>query len=1378
MSAMPEKTRMMQQYYEVKKKHRDCIVLFRVGDFYETFGEDAKVASKVLNITLTATGRGKGAARRIPMAGVPFHAVTPYIKQLVKKGYKVAICEQVEGKKNDKKGKKVVQREVVRLITPGTVIEDSFLEERLSNYLMCVNIMGEREPRVGVAVADVSTGEFLLTELEDDASHSSLLNEVERVKPAEIILPESLELELGLDSSQSSLKRQEGCTVSRYDDYYFDYKNAYTTLLNHFGVISLDGFGCGGGGRGREFRAGVTAAGAVISYLRETQKKVLSHIKPPKTFWVSDFMILDSVTVRNLEIFNNIRDGTQRGTLVSVLDKTLTGMGSRRLRKALQFPLLDTREIKRRQEVVGEFFADILLRESLKEVLKEIYDLERIVSRVSYGNANARDLVSLKRSLEQFSTLREVLKGCRSEKIKEGLRTSLRSSSSDLGFGEIVDLVERSIVEEPPATVKEGGLVKAGFNAELDELRKIKSEGRRWLAEFEGREKARTGIKSLKVGYNKVFGYYLEVRRAWLGKGKVPASYTRKQTLTEAERFVTEELKNYEAKALSAEERIKELEYELFEQVRKAVAKRAKEIQEAADFIAELDTLLAFAEVAAENGYCCPEVSGEGGEIVVKEGRHPVVEREVKEGFVPNDARLDENNRLMILTGPNMSGKCIGPETLIFTECGLLPLLKFKPAGIKKGEFKDLEVCLCGEDGIERTSKFYYDGRRKTVKITTRLGYTIEGTEEHRILVREKEEKGNHWKRLGDLKTGDYAVINRGMDFWGTETKIEAKRIKRHYHFNTKKYRVPSELDEDLAYLLGLLIGDGTLTYKNSFSLSTGDEFVAREFRQINKRLFGKEVGRKKNGKDYFVSSLFLRDFFFDLGVGYQDACHKEVPECILAAPKEIVRAFLQGLFDTDGYADAKYGNVSVSSSSKKLAEQLHVLLLNFGIISSLRRKETKRNDSYTVSIYGENSLRFYAAVGFRLRRKGDRALLGTDLRMPNVDVVPQIEGRLKKIQKEIVARGKQGLESRLRLKHNKSRSGIFYSYLRQGRNLSYFKLKQLLDYCERLGVECGELEELKGLFQRNYFYDRVKKIEASESDVYDFTVPKSHSFVGNGFLNHNSTFMRQTALVVLLAQLGSFVPAKEARVGVVDRIFTRVGAYDDLSMGQSSFMVEMSETANILNNATERSLIILDEIGRGTSTLDGVSIAWAVAEYVHTRLRAKTMFATHFYELTELADSDRLVGTKCYNVSIKEVGDEIFFVRKVVQGRGSKSYGIQVAKLAGLPAEVVENAKGILKRLERGAGKGGRKKEGAVVEGEKEEEEKEEEEKEEEEEEEGEEEEGEEEEGEEEEEAKATKERVVQEHPVVAELKSLNLERVSPIEALNKLYEMKRKLR
>ncbi|MFZ2071580.1 MAG: DNA mismatch repair protein MutS [Halobacteriota archaeon] len=861
---MPDKTPMMAQYHQIKEKYSDAIVLFRVGDFYETFGEDAKVASRELNITLTAIGRGKGAARKIPMAGVPYHAVTPYIKQLLKKGYKVAICEQIE----DKENKRIEKREVVRLITPGTVIEDSFLEERISNYLMSVNLI---EGKVGIAMVDVSTGEFSLTELEDDETHSSLQNEIERVKPAEIVIPDSLAfyIEPGM------------CTLSRYDDYYFDYKNAYTRLLNHFGVISLDGFGCAG------LKAGISAAGAVISYLRDTQKRVLLHIKPLKTFFVSDYMVLDSVTVRNLEIFSNIRDGTQRGTIISVLDKTLTGMGSRLLKNNLRYPLLDIREIKRKEEVVTEFYDDILLRESLKAALREIYDMERIISRISYGSAKGKDMILLKRSLHQLKTLKGLLKKCRAEKLSSMLNT-LRTQN----FSAVAGIIERGIVEEPPATLKEGGLIKAGYNAELDELRQIKHDGRSWLAEFEERERASTGIKMLKVGYNKVFGYYLEVRKAWIEK--VPDTYIRKQTLTEAERYITEELKVYEAKALSAEERIKELEYELFEWIRQEVAKRAKEIQEAANLIAELDMLLAFADVAAENGYCCPEVD-DGDEIVIHGGRHPVVEKEVKEGFVPNDVHFDEYNRLMIITGPNMSGK---------------------------------------------------------------------------------------------------------------------------------------------------------------------------------------------------------------------------------------------------------------------------------------------------------------------------------------------------------------------------------------------------------------------------------------------------------------STFMRQAALIVLMAHIGSFVPAADAKIGVVDRIFTRVGAYDDLSMGQSSFMVEMSETANILNNATERSLVILDEIGRGTSTLDGVSIAWAVAEYTNGVLKAKTMFATHFYELTGLADA--LDCTHCYNVSIKEAGDEIFFIRKVVEGRGTKSYGIQVAKLAGLPEMVIENAKRILRTMESEEARREQKKN----------------------------------EGEEKEvEKRVEVKREYVAHPVVEELKSLNLEKISPIEALNKLYALKEKL-
>ncbi|MCW7074304.1 MAG: DNA mismatch repair protein MutS [Candidatus Methanospirare jalkutatii] len=869
---------MLRQYFRIKEKYKDAILFFRVGDFYETFGEDARIASKELGIALTSRSRGsrgRGEAR-IPMAGVPHHAAEPYIRQLIERGYKVAICEQIDATSTASAKVKggIEHREVVRLITPGTVIEDALLEERSSNYLLCLNILASK---AGIAFVDVSTGEFFLTEFSDDEQHATLRGEIERLKPAEILIPQSLEHAFIEDVAKN-------VAITRYDDFYFDYDEAYSRILKFYGVISLEGFGCEG------MKAAISAAGALISYLIDTQKRVLTHIKKPKTFFISDFMVVDSITLRNLEIFKNIRDGSQRGTLLSVIDKTLTGMGSRLLKRNLRFPLKDVAEINRRLEAVSELHEDILTRTELREILREISDLERITARISLGSANARDLVALKKSLKQLNELREALKKCKSQKLREILR-SLRD------FSAVVELIERAIVEEPPATVKEGGIIKQNFDAELDELRRIKHEGRQWLADFERRERARTGIK-LKVGYNKVFGFYIEVKKAFAAK--VPREYIRKQTLTDAERFVTEELKAFEAKFLSAEERIKALEYEIFERIRREVARYAREIQSVAAKIAELDMLLSFAEVASANRYCRPQVD-EGSEIVIRGGRHPVVEHQV-EDFVPNDVVLNEENRLIILTGPNMSGK---------------------------------------------------------------------------------------------------------------------------------------------------------------------------------------------------------------------------------------------------------------------------------------------------------------------------------------------------------------------------------------------------------------------------------------------------------------STFLRQIALIVLLAQIGSFVPADYAKIGIVDRIFTRVGAYDDLSMGQSSFMVEMSETANILNNATARSLVILDEIGRGTSTLDGLSIAWAVASYLHEKVKAKTLFATHFHELTELASS--LEHAKCFFVSVEERNNQIFFVRKVKEGKGSRSYGIQVAELAGLPEEVIEHAKAVLKMLEArqervqsegGAGSFvgrsvGRRSERRREEG-------------------------------------AEEERREAEKRVLEELKSLHLDEISPREALNKLYELK----
>ncbi|MAG08345.1 DNA mismatch repair protein MutS [Candidatus Woesearchaeota archaeon] len=790
----------MQQYMQIKNKHPDCIVMFRMGDFYEMFFEDAKTAAKELEITLTARGKGDTKA---PLAGIPYHAIEPYVAKLIKKGYKVAICEQVE---DPKLAKGLVKRDLVRIITPGTVVESIILDDKKNNYLMAI---AKQADKYGIALADISTGEFLTSEFDD---YSNLINELSKFSPSEILIPLSLE-----NAEFVKALKKEEFIINTFDDRFFWKEKAYQTLKEHFNVLNLQGFDC------EDKELCISSAGALISYLKETQKKQLEHINSIKTYYTNNFMMVDKTTQRNLELASNIRDGGLTCTVLSEIDKCITSMGSRLLRKWLLIPLLDKAKIEQRLNAVEELYNNPLLREELKEKLKAVYDIERLIGRVTYGNANARDLIALKNSLRLVPEIKILLKDCKT--------TLLNKIKDTAELTNVSGLIDKAIKEEPALILREGNLIKAGFNEELDRLRGITKDGKSWIAELETKEKRKTGIKSLKIRYNKVFGYFIEVSKANLHL--VPQNYIRKQTQVNSERFITEELKEQENRVLGAEEKIFDLEYELFQQVLKDVAKSGKDIQAVSKVIAETDTLLSFANVAAENNYIKPVINDKN-EIVIKEGRHPVIESMINEPFVPNDCNINDKSRFMIITGPNMSGK---------------------------------------------------------------------------------------------------------------------------------------------------------------------------------------------------------------------------------------------------------------------------------------------------------------------------------------------------------------------------------------------------------------------------------------------------------------SSFMRQVALIVLMSQIGSFVPAKSASIGIVDRIFTRVGAYDDLTHGQSTFMVEMNETANIVNNATEKSLIILDEIGRGTSTYDGISIAWSVAEYIHKNIRAKALFATHYHQMNKLSEQHE--GIKNYNIAVKEVEDSIVFLHKIIEGGTDKSYGIEVARLAGLPKEVIENSKEIMKKLE-----------------------------------------------------------------------------------------------
>lgn len=798
---------MMQHYMETKKQYPDCILFYRLGDFYEMFFEDAKIASKELELTLT--GKDCGLEERAPMCGVPYHAVDVYLSRLVQRGYKVAIAEQME---DPRQAKGLVKREVTRIVTPGTILDSQALDETKNNYLMCIVYLAKS---FGIAVTDITTGEFLVTEL---SSIRALLDEIYKYAPAEIICNEAFYMS-GVDLEE--LKGKLRFIISSLDNHYFDEDICSDTLKRHFHVDRLEGLGL------KDYPIGLVAAGAAFCYLLETQKNSLSHITKIVPYRSGKYMIIDTSTRRNLELLETLREKQKRGSLLWVLDKTRTAMGARMLRSFIEQPLIERSEILRRQDAIEELNGEYITREELIEYLNPIYDLERLIGRISYQSANARDLIAFKNSLEMMPHIRTLLSGLHSPLFRE--------LYEDLDpLVDLTELIDRAIVEDPPLVIREGGLIKEGYNDEADRLRKAKTEGKTWLMELEAKEREKTGIKNLRIKYNKVFGYYLEVTNSFLSM--VPDYYVRKQTLTGSERFTTDELKKLEEIILGAEDKLFILEYDLFCEIREKIAGQVSRIQKTAHCIAWIDVLTSLSVVATRNNYVRPRIN-EKGVIDIRDGRHPVVEQMLRDDlFIANDTYLDgSNNRLSIITGPNMAGK---------------------------------------------------------------------------------------------------------------------------------------------------------------------------------------------------------------------------------------------------------------------------------------------------------------------------------------------------------------------------------------------------------------------------------------------------------------STYMRQTALICLMAQIGSFVPASSANIGICDRIFTRVGASDDLASGQSTFMVEMTEVANILRNATKNSLLILDEIGRGTSTYDGMSIAWAVIEYISNPkvLGAKTLFATHYHELTELEGS--IKGVNNYCIAVKEMGDDIVFLRKIVKGGADKSYGIQVARLAGVPEPVLARAKELVDEL------------------------------------------------------------------------------------------------
>ena len=866
-------TPMMQQYLDIKEQYKDCILFFRLGDFYEMFFSDAEIASRELEITLT--GKDCGLDERAPMCGVPFHSADGYVARLISKGFKVAICEQVE---DPATAKGLVKRDVIKVVTPGTVTDIAMLDDRKNNYLMSIYKNGNF---YGIAAVDITTGEFNTTRITWGNTKGKLLDEIAKYLPSELVVNSEFNKDCEF-LAQLSIRFNIYITV--LEDSIFEYGVSSDILKSQFTDLQRNV---------TEYDISINAAGALLKYLEATQKVSLSHIQSFNSYNIEEYMVLDAATRRNLELTETMREKSKRGSLLWVLDKTMTSMGGRLIRKWIEQPLVNLGDIKLRLNAVDEFKNKFMARVETRELLKRVYDIERLMGKVVLGSVNCRDLIALKNSINQIPYIKNILKEFEAQYNKDCFEQL--DSLEDVN-----NLIEASIIDEPPITIKDGGIIKAGYNEEVDKLRLASTQGKNWIATIEAAQREKTGIKNLKVGFNKVFGYFIEVTKSYFSL--VPAEYIRKQTLANCERYITPELKEIEETILGAEEKIVQLEYSIFLEIKEAIAVHITRIKSTAKALAELDALASLAEVADRENYCMPEVT-DGDEIQIVDGRHPVVEKMVdKSSFVPNDTVLDmEEDRLAIITGPNMAGK---------------------------------------------------------------------------------------------------------------------------------------------------------------------------------------------------------------------------------------------------------------------------------------------------------------------------------------------------------------------------------------------------------------------------------------------------------------STYMRQTALIVLMAQIGSFVPATTAKIGLVDRIFTRVGASDDLASGQSTFMVEMSEVANILKNATKNSLLILDEIGRGTSTFDGLSIAWAVIEYIvnKEKLGCRTLFATHYHELTEL--EGKLPGIKNYCITVKEKGDDVIFLRKIIRGGADGSYGIQVARLAGVPLDVIDRAKEILVELDAAdVNKNGKpQKTKKQFDGQMD--------------------------------LFAAAAKASQNNDVLEEIKKIDLSRLTPIDAMNILYDLQRKMK
>lgn len=1222
-------TPIRKQYLDVKRQYPDTIVLFRLGDFYETFDADADLVARELDLVLTRRNIAKG--RYVPMAGIPHHAAENYIARLIAKGYHVAICEQVSTQAING----LFHREVVRVVTPGTVVEPGMLDAARNNYLaaLLLSAIGER---AALAHVDITTGEFAVASLPANDGGAAVRQELLRLRPAELLVADGTPLP-PLDGI--------ACPRTSLAAWKFDPVQAHTRLLEHFQVASLAGFGL------EQAPLLVGACGAILQYLQETQPPALNLLTSLSTYALDDYMALDAATRRNLELTETLRSGQVKGSLLGVLDHTVTAMGARLLRQWVNQPLLDRGRIEERLDRVAAFHADGLLRAEMRTALKPLSDLERITNRVVGGSAHPRDLIAMRATLADVPAIAALL--------PRAAPASAALSSLAAGLdpcAETLELLNTALAEEPPAVLSKPGVIRPGFSAELDGILAASRHAKDWIAGLEAVERERTGLKTLKVRYNKVFGYYIELSRGQ--SDNAPENYIRKQTLVNAERYITPELKEYETIVSNADERVRDIEARLFREMCAQIGQAAPRLLATARALAHLDVCASLAETASRGNYARPGFEADGV-FDVRGGRHPVVEQFLPAGerFVPNDIVFEPGECVRIITGPNMSGKCVRADTLVFSDRGLVPVASLQPALMAADTFAPLTAQVKGMDGLAQATHFYYGGCQPTVRVRTRLGYELEGTPEHRVWVRHADGREG-WKPLARLSLGDRVAIDRELEVWGSDTTLRAPRAASLTASRALKlYRLPAAMSEDLAYLMGLLVGDGTLPEKNYLALTSGDGSLAAAFVEVCQRLFGYSVEpRRKAGRlDCRVGSAQIRLFLKELGLEHITATGKQIPASVLRAPRPMVRAFLQGLFDTDGTA-GKNGNVSLSTSSPELARQVQCLLLNFGIVSSRQAKQGARSaiPAFQVYLCGAEASRFYQQIGFRLARKQGRGALVSALRMPNTGGIPFLAPAPEPAEARIVATPAKPVA----LKRNQAIDSNDYTYPPGGR--------------------------------RRYFYEPIVQLERGQAEVYDLAVAGQHAFVANGFVNHNSTYLRESALIVLLAQMGSFVPAESACLGLVDRIFTRIGAQDEIHAGQSTFMVEMVETANILRHATPRSLLVLDEIGRGTSTYDGLSLAWAIVEHVHNhpRLRAKTLFATHYHELTDLAAL--LPGVRNYNVAVAEDAnaDRVIFLHRIVPGGADRSYGIHVAQLAGLPRPIINRAQEIMAQLQATSGR------------------------------------------------------------------------------------------